>query len=239
MRDAAHKQSAAAVIVAGGTGERFGRAGGKQLAVVAGAPVIAHTLRAFLDATSVDTVVLVCHPDRVGEFESVLAAMNTDVPRQVVAGGSTRQESVRNGLAALDESASTVVIHDGARPLVTRETIDSAIAALESWECDGVVIGHPSFDTLKHVDSNRITGTPDRARYWTVQTPQVFRLPVLLRAHDEAARDSYSGTDDASLLERQGNDVRVLEGPRENIKVTVPEDLAFIEAVLRSREDSA
>jgi 2-C-methyl-D-erythritol 4-phosphate cytidylyltransferase len=238
VSESSNSALAAAVVVAGGTGERFGDVAGKQLAVVEGAPVLAYALRAFMDCEVISEIVVVVHPDRVFEFTRALASagVNTD-DLTISAGGETRQRSVANGLSALVGQHEVVVVHDGARPMVTVETITAAVSTIDSKRCDGVVVGHPSFDTLKLVDGDRITDTPDRSSYWVVQTPQAFRLEMLRAAHDSAENDGYLGTDDASLVERLGGDVRVLEGPRENIKVTVPADLGFVEAVVRSRNN--
>ncbi len=230
--------SVAAVIVAGGTGERFGDPGGKQLASAAGEPVLARTIDAFTACDLISEIIVAVHPDRISEFQGALRSSGVAMDSiLVIAGGETRQQSVANGLAAIKGAHRIVAVHDGARPVVSADLIERAIHAIESKQCDGVVVGHPSFDTLKLVDDDRIVDTPDRSRYWVVQTPQVFLVDVLRAAHAAAVTDGYQGTDDASLVERNGGDVRVLEGPRENIKVTVPADLGFVEAILRSRED--
>jgi 2-C-methyl-D-erythritol 4-phosphate cytidylyltransferase len=228
-----------AVVVASGAGSRFGRGEGKQLAELAGIPMVGHAMLALERCADVDEVVLVCHPDAVAEFSAqvVVALALTKVSR-VVPGGDTRQESVAAGLRAVSEDASIVAVHDGARPLVTESIFTEAIAALRGdGSADGVVVGHPAVDTLKTVDADRtVTGTPDRASLWVAQTPQVFRTRVLRRAHEAAEASGFVGTDDASLVERAGGVVRMVEGPRHNIKVTVPEDLVFAAALLAVRE---
>lgn len=228
----------AAVIVAGGSGERSGLDGGKQLATVAGAPVLYHTLAAFAACDSVDAIIVVVHPDRVNEYlEIAIAPLGSAKVRAVVPGGSTRQESVRAGLAAVPEVAVVIAVHDGARPLVDAPVIDAAIAALVSdSSIDGVVLGHPSYDTLKIVDeSGRVIGTADRRAFWAAQTPQVFRASALRSAYERARTLGYEGTDDASLVEADGGVLRMLEGPRDNIKVTVPGDLPIVELILAAR----
>lgn len=229
----------AAVIAAGGSGERFGHAAGKQLAVVAGLPVLTHTLLAFERCDSVDAVVVVTHPDRVEEYRRV-AIEGAGVTKvvAVVAGGATRIQSVRAGLVALPEGVDLVAIHDGARAAVTPETIAAAFAALAGHDgVDGVVVGYPAVDTIKEVDPDgRVTSTPDRTRFWNAQTPQVFRPSALSRAYWRAGIAGFEGTDDASLVEAVGGTVLMVEGPRSNLKVTVPEDLAMLEALLLARE---
>ncbi|NTW28415.1 MAG: 2-C-methyl-D-erythritol 4-phosphate cytidylyltransferase [Coriobacteriia bacterium] len=233
--DVGHVRTAA-VIVAGGNGERFGSASGKQLAVLLGRPMLGWTAEAFDAAPGVDLIVLVAHPGRVADYRAALDALGLQTPLVVTGGGETRQESVANGLAAVPGTAEIVLVHDGARPLVTSDLIGRLLETLETApEAAGVVVGYPSVDTLKLVEGQRVLSTPDRARFWAVQTPQVFRLEALKVAFARASADGFLGTDDASLVERLGGLVLLFEGPRDNIKVTVPEDLALVEAILARR----
>ncbi|TDB38493.1 MAG: 2-C-methyl-D-erythritol 4-phosphate cytidylyltransferase [Actinobacteria bacterium] len=226
--------SVAAVIVAGGVGERFGRAGGKQLASVVGAPILAHTLAAFERAASVDEVIVVVHPERVGDYTVHIAGF--DKVTGIVAGGDTRQASVAAGLEVLPASADVVIVHDGARPLVPSAMIDATVAALHGSGADGVVLGHPSYDTIKRVDGDGfVTATEDRSALWVAQTPQVFRATTLRTAYALAEENGFLGTDDSSLVERNGGRILMLLGPRDNVKVTVPEDILLVERVLESR----
>lgn len=228
--------SVVAIIVAGGTGERFGRAGGKQLAPLAGATVVTHTIGVFDACPAVNAIVVVTHPDAVASLGEAIARSTHVIA--VVAGGATRQDSVAAGLAALPDDASTVVVHDGARPLVTGETIIAALGALDEG-VDGCVVGHPAYDTIKSVDDDGlVTATLDRSCLWVAQTPQVFRASTLRDAHDRARADGFLGTDDASLVERAGGRIRMVAGPRDNIKVTVAGDLVIAEAILRARGES-
>jgi 2-C-methyl-D-erythritol 4-phosphate cytidylyltransferase len=232
----------AAVIVAGGVGERFGDPRGKQLAPVGGLPVLAHTLRAFERCDVVDAIVVVTHPDRVETYRAeAVGPSGAGKVIAVVPGGATRTASVAAGLAALPRSCVAVAVHDGARAAVTPETIAAGFAALYADPLlDGVVVGHPALDTIKEADPDgRVISTPDRSRLWVAQTPQTFRLQSLLRAHATARRDGFEGTDDASLVERCGGTVSMLEGPRWNIKVTRPEDLPVLSALLRERGEVA
>jgi 2-C-methyl-D-erythritol 4-phosphate cytidylyltransferase len=227
--------TACAIIVAGGQAERFGATSGKQLAVVGGRTVLG------LDAAShVSHLVVVCHPQRIEEYTRLAVDPSvTRTPFTVVGGGSTRQESVANGLAAVPAPYDFIAVHDGARPLVTSALIDGSIAELQRLpEAAGVVVGHPSYDTLKLTEDTRVLETPDRCRYWVAQTPQVFRAAVLRKAYSAAAETGLTGTDDASLVEAIGGPVYLYEGPRENIKVTVPGDLAFVAAVLGMRGEA-
>lgn len=226
----------AAIVVAGGSGERFGAQGGKQLAELQGRPVVAHSVVAVASARSVAEVIVVCHPDRVEEYRDALSGLAVDASLDFVAGGDTRQASVAAGLAALPADTAVVAIHDGARPLVPHALTERAIEALaQDPALAGVVVGHASSDTIKLTDGELIIETPDRARLWAVQTPQVFRVEPLRRAFAAAEHDGFLGTDDASLVERIGEQVRLIEGPADNIKVTRPEDIAIAEAVLAWR----
>jgi 2-C-methyl-D-erythritol 4-phosphate cytidylyltransferase/2-C-methyl-D-erythritol 2,4-cyclodiphosphate synthase len=224
----------AAVIVAGGSGERLGLPGGKQLARVAGLPVLAHTLRAFDACEDVDAAIIVTHPERVDEYHAEVVGPASRKVLAVVAGGDTRQASVACGLRAVPPDADIIVVHDGARPLVTPEVVSAAIRALLADPgLDGVVVGHPSYDTLKIVDGDaRVVGTADRRAFWSAQTPQVFRADVLRGAYERAESLGIEGTDDAAIVEAAGGRVAMLRGPRDNVKVTVPEDLRFVERAL-------
>ncbi len=189
-----------------------------------------------LDACELDTIVVVCHPDRVAEYRAQAVdplALATSVV--FARGGESRQESVASGLASLPEGIEIVIVHDGARPLLRPETALGALAMLRSApDADGVIVGHPSVDTLKIVEAGRIVETADRSVLWAVQTPQIFRVSALRAAHEASLRDGFAATDDSALVERCGGIVRVFEGPRDNIKITVPEDRAFAEGVLHA-----
>lgn len=222
-----------AIIAAAGSGERFGRPGGKQLAPLAGATVVEHAVRPLLACERVDGVVVVTREEDV----PVLAGLFAGAPKifGVVAGGETRQDSVREGLAALPPHVDVVVVHDGARPLITAETVEVVLEALGPG-VDAAVVGHPSVDTVKSVDEDGfVLRTEDRQRLWLVQTPQAFRVGALSAALERAAAVGAVATDDAALVESVGGRVRVVAGPRDNIKVTMPEDLAVAEALLASR----
>jgi len=128
-----------------------------------------------------------------------------------------------------------VILHDGARPLVSPDLIDHTINILKgNIDCDGAVVAHPAVDTLKVVEDGVIVGTPDRRVFWNAQTPQVFRAGIYRRAHASALSDGFVGTDDSSLIERLGGRVLVVEGKRDNIKLTVPEDYSMLTAAVRS-----
>lgn len=226
-----------AIIVAGGDGVRAGLEGGKQLAVVAGRPVVGHTIAAFEACEAIDSIVVVVHPLRVTEYAAAVDRLGAEKVEAIVAGGDTRQDSVSSGLSASPDTADIIVVHDGARPLVTPELIELAVSSLfDDTSTDGVVVGHPSYDTVKSSDDEGfVVRTEDRERLWLAQTPQVFRATALRAAYALASSDGFCGTDDASVVEHAGGRIRLLLGPRDNMKVTVPEDLVVVERLLLER----
>lgn len=241
-----------AVIVAGGSGQRFGNPEGKQLIVIADKPLLAWTLEAFDAARRVDHIVVVCPPDRELHVRDEVLAHNTfETPITFAPSGVERQDSTRNGLNAVPAGFDIIAVHDGARPLILPETIDGAIEALVSADrgaagrgasteaehaFDGVVCGQPAVDTLKIVDEQGVfVETPKRSSYWAVQTPQVFWVEALRRAYAWADETGFVGTDDSSLVEGMGGRVRGFDALRDNLKVTLPEDVPPVEAVLRAR----
>ncbi len=233
-----HPRDLGVIVVAAGSGERFGRPEGKALVPVAGRPLVAWSLLAADSAPSVAEIVVVTRARDLEEVERLANGLPLVSPVTVVAGGATRQESVRRGLAVLDRRLSLVAVHDGARPLVTSEAFERLAARLRSdLGLAGLVAGCPSVDTLKVVGAGgQIVRTPDRSKYWCVQTPQAFRSEDLRRAHGSAAAEGFEGTDDASLVERFGLKVAVAQVLRANGKLTYPEDLVPIEAQLEARE---
>lgn len=228
----------AALIMAGGTGERFGRPGGKQLAPLHGRPVLSWSLSAFEGVVEVGLIIVVCPEDREAEYRSeAVHAAARGTPVRLAASGPTRQQSVANGLALLPEETEIVIVHDGARPLVTPKLIAAALVSFGESGADGLVVGYPSSDTLKVVEDGEVIHTPDRSPYWAVQTPQIFTRAALVRAHETALEREWAVTDDASLVERCGGRVVVFEGPRDNIKITSAEDLQIADAALQFRAD--
>ena len=231
------KASAAAVIMAGGSGERFGNPGGKQLFNILGKPILTWSIEAFDAAPDVAQIVVVCPDDRIEEYKSVAVDPYLFVtPIVFASSGDIRQESAMNGVDAVDPEYEIIAVHDGARPLITLDLINRSINLLKGNEdVDGVVVGHPAVDTLKVVDERNIVGTPDRNMFWVAQTPQVFRSTILRRAYSTAMFEGFVGTDDSSLVERMGGVVLMINGPRDNIKVTVPEDVGPAIAALSAR----
>lgn len=228
--------NAYAVIPAAGSGSRMGTTVKKQYLQIDGLPVLAHTLKVFENSPLVNGVVLVvgeqelewCRQEIVQQygFNKVLA---------VVPGGNHRQHSVYNGLLALDaQDEDIVIVHDGARPLFTNDILEKAIQA--TLEKQAAVVAVPVKDTIKVVSSQRkVVNTPPRETLWAVQTPQVFNYRLLLNAYRHAEKNSFLGTDDASLIEYHGHGVFIVPGDYENIKITTPEDLLLAESILKRR----
>lgn len=219
------------VVPAAGSGQRMGGVR-KPFLELDGEPVLMHALRPFLADARVISVVVALSAADAAEPPAWLAGSDARV--RVVSGGDTRAESVRNGLSALPE-VDVVAVHDAARPLVTADVVARCIEIALAGE--GAVAGCPAVDTVKQVDEGgRIVDTPDRARLWYAHTPQVFPADMIRRAY---AMDLSGATDDASLVERMGEVVRMVDGGASNLKVTRAEDLPVAETLLRTRLGSA
>jgi 2-C-methyl-D-erythritol 2,4-cyclodiphosphate synthase/2-C-methyl-D-erythritol 4-phosphate cytidylyltransferase len=198
-----------------------------------GDPVLLHSLRAFQQSDAIDEIVVVTREDLVDRVRALVESRGIAKVTRVVPGGETRAESSRHGLAALGRDVAIVLVHDGARPLVRQELIARvASAAIE----DGAAIpGTVPVATIKEESNGRAAATLDRRRLREAQTPQGFRRDWLARAMAAAMRDSFDATDEASLLERVGCPVRIVDGDRSNLKITVIEDLAVAEALAGGR----
>jgi 2-C-methyl-D-erythritol 4-phosphate cytidylyltransferase len=214
-----------AIILAAGQGERMGGID-KLLTLVHGRPLIFYSLAAFASSPEIDELVVVASAENRARIEAVLAEMAR--PVTLVLGGSRRRDSVRAGLDALPD-CEYVVVHDGARPLVTPALIEAALAGAR--ETGAALCAVPVADTLKRGDdAGLVYSTVSREKLWQAQTPQAFSRDVLLRAH--GATD-IEATDDAALVELMDAPVRLVQGSVRNVKVTTPEDLDLVEALLR------
>ena len=198
-------------------------------------------LQAFDAVSCVGKIVIVCPEARCEEYRSLaVEPYGLVTPVEFVPSGSIRQESALHGVEAVAQDFPIVAMHDGARPLILPETIMHAINVLKgTLDADGVVCGHPAIDTLKVVEGTSVVGTPDRSLFWIAQTPQVFHSDVLLEAHRAALQEGYVGTDDSSLVERIGGKIVLVDCPRDNMKLTVPEDLPAVSALLHARYGEA
>lgn len=220
-----------AIIPSAGRGERFGRGFNKVLAEVAGKPIIARTIGVFQASSLIDEVILVCGKGETGACEDIVRRFGFDKVAAVIEGGEHRQDSVRNGLLRIRPEAEIIVIHDGARPLVTEHIIAESVSAARLY--GAAITAHPITDTVKSSDADEfVMTTLDRNELYTVQTPQTFRREVILDAHEKAKADGVYATDDAALVERIGGKVKLTAGSPDNIKVTTPRDLEIVAAKL-------
>ena len=219
--------SVSAVIVAAGRSSRMGGVD-KTFAPLLGAPLIAHTVERFEAHPRISEIALVLAAESVERGRKLAAARGWRKVTQVCAGGARRQDSVYTGLTAL-APCELALVHDGARPCLDAATLERGIRA--AAEHGAAVAGIPVKDTIKRVSPELvIEETPERARLWAAQTPQVFRCGLLLEAHRRSEGDF---TDDAAMVEALGHPVRMFEGTYENIKVTTPGDLVIAETFLR------
>ena len=220
-----------AIIPAGGLGKRMGSSSPKQFLHLGGIPVLMHTLGFFERASSVDRIIVVL-PDRDIQSCKDMLEQGCSKLARIVPGGKERQDSVRNGLAALEDDIDLVVVHDAVRPFISDELINLTVA--ECIECGAVSVGMPVKDTIKLTDSqDRVKSTLERNNLWLTQTPQAFKRQILDEAYRQAYADGFLGTDDAVLVERIGYPVKMIPGSYKNIKITTPEDLAYGEFMLK------
>lgn len=216
-----------AVIVAAGSASRMGGID-KVMASLGGEPMIARTVRAFQSCDAIREIVVVTRQDLVCDIMHLCKDFSKVT--QVVAGGDTRQESVKNGLNALSSKVKLAAIHDGARPLVTNAVIDRTVRAGNTYGAAAPAI--PVKDTVKTVQGGVVLETPERSKLQAVQTPQVFDVDLLAGALAKAEKEDYQVTDDCSAVEHLGFTVKIVEGDERNIKVTTPMDLKIAQLLL-------
>jgi 2-C-methyl-D-erythritol 4-phosphate cytidylyltransferase len=223
-----------AIVAAAGYGRRMGGGQSKQLILLNGMPVIARSLRSIAACPQVDQLIIVTAPEQMTTLEALAAGLDLCKPFQVIAGGSERQYSVANALKAVPTDAEIILVHDGARPLVRPEQVGAVIDAARVFRAAGLAA--PVKDTIKTVNADGFAvETPDRNCLWAIHTPQAFAADLLRQAYAQAAADRYLGTDDASLVERIGVFIKLVNGGYENIKITTSEDVWVAEALLARR----
>ena len=216
-----------AVIVAAGSASRMGGID-KVMAPLGGEPMIVRTVRQFQQSDAIREIVVVTRPDLIVPIMDLCHGF--DKVKAVVAGGSSREESVHMGLNTLSKKCKLVAVQDGARPLVTWQVIDRVVRAANRYGAAAPAV--PVKDTVKVVQGGMVDHTPDRSHLRAVQTPQVFDYDLLRGALAEAGRKKWSITDDCSAVERMGMKVRIVEGDERNIKITTPMDLKIAELLL-------
>lgn len=236
------KADCAAIILAGGRGKRLNDGSknhkkiSKQLLKMSGKPVLTWSMDSFDAVPEIGAIIVVCPEEQFQEYiETVVDPFAFQTPIVMAPAGDTRQESAFHGLDMVPDKFDYVMIHDGARPLVPPTVIKHIYSVLKgNPDIDGAVCAHPCIDTLKVVEDGKIVGTPDRSAFWLAQTPQIFKRETYTEAHRAALSDGFVGSDDASLIERIGGKVKVVEGKRNNVKLTVPEDYLILASVLQA-----
>jgi 2-C-methyl-D-erythritol 4-phosphate cytidylyltransferase len=221
------------IILSAGKGNRMKAKINKQFLMLQNKPVIAYALEAFEQCDEIDEIIVVVASDELEYFNTnILHKFDFCKVKEVVAGGQERQQSAYNGLKSVSQDSEIILIHDGARPFVSQQTIIDCIN--EAKICGAASAGMPSKDTIKLVDQNGIvTSTPPRDRVWQTQTPQAFKRALIIEAHEIARHKQITATDDAMLIEMLGYPVKMVTATYENIKITTPEDLSLGEQLIK------
>ncbi|MDO8643921.1 MAG: 2-C-methyl-D-erythritol 4-phosphate cytidylyltransferase [bacterium] len=223
-----------AIVPAAGLGLRMGKKEPKQFLLLKGRPILQWTLQALEASPLIEGICLVVSPDRVEKIKKDLLEDSLKV-QWVVAGGKERQDSVRNGFREIP-ACDLVLIHDAVRPLISPKFIESIIK--KASETGAAIPGLPVRETLKEgSDKNEVIRTVDRKKFWSIQTPQVFRYEVFKEAVEKSEKDSFLGTDESMLVERIGKKVSLVPGSSYNIKITTPEDLVVAEGLIDAYRD--
>jgi 2-C-methyl-D-erythritol 4-phosphate cytidylyltransferase len=223
----------AAIVAAAGSGDRLGSDSPKALVKLAGRPLVVWSIAALAASNTVERLVIAAPAGCEAEMAALAKQTAAELPTEVVTGGSSRSQSVANGLDAVRD-ATVVVVHDAARPLVTADLVDRGVSQLEHWGCDAAIVAARATDTIKEAGpGGRVTATLERSSLWIVQTPQTFRAEALRKSMGVAELDR--AYDDAQLVEAIGGDVRIVEGSRDNLKITTAFDLRVAELLLAER----
>ena len=230
------KYYTSAVILAAGSSTRMGGDSTKQFIELCGMPVVARTVIEFERSPLIDEIIVVAKEDEIEKYNGFAEKYGITKPFSVIAGGETRQESARCGVDAVNDKSKFIAIHDAARCLITQDMIYKACHG--AYLHGAAILAVRAVDTVKIGDKSAfIEETPDRKLAWQAQTPQVFKVNAFRAATYIARDEKFEGTDDASLLEHIRIPVKLVEGSRENIKVTEPMDIYFAEAILKARSD--
>ena len=216
-----------AIIVAGGKGKRMHKRINKLFLLLNKEPIIFHTLNTFQNCKNIDKIILVIRPEDKNKFQSIIKSNKFNKVEKVVDGGIERQDSVYNGIKAIDKAGNEdiILIHNAVNPFVDEATINNCISATKKY--GAAVVGFPAKDTIKVVDEGFVRQTIDRKLLWQGQTPQAMKYFLAKKAFERAYKERFYGTDDVSLVERLGGSVKIVYCPRENIKITDPYDLAY------------
>ncbi len=223
----------AAVVVAAGSSTRMGR--DKLMLELAGVPVVIHTLRELDLCSQIHEIIVVTREDLMVPISKLCAEFALKKVCKIVVGGSTRAQSVYNGVLEVSKQTQLIAIHDGARPLVSQDVLREVIAV--AAKCNAAAPAVPVKDTIKCAENGIVTDTPERAKLYAVQTPQVFEADVIRAALYKAIEENLPITDDCSAVELLGMKVTLTQGSDENIKITTPADLVLAEALLAWRNE--
>lgn len=227
----------ALIVVAAGGGQRLGQSIEKPYIELEGRPLVWHCLKTLDVPGLFHQRIVVVAPGSEGRFRGdIMARFPLEHAVEIVAGGESRQESVYRGLAAVSDDNDLVVIHDGARPLIDEDTVRATFGACQG--VDGALVALPVHDALKRVEGDLAVEDVARAGLWRAQTPQTFWTKVIRGAHEAARAEGLEALDDAALVTRRGGRVRVIQGTKINLKITVPEDLRLAALLLRVRQTS-
>jgi 2-C-methyl-D-erythritol 4-phosphate cytidylyltransferase/2-C-methyl-D-erythritol 2,4-cyclodiphosphate synthase len=223
------------IIPAGGSGKRLKSRVAKQYLLLNQVPILIHTLQVFQKSKMIDDIVLVLPPDDLASVrQELIDKYELTKVKFIVAGGVERQDSVRNGLAVLEGKCDFVLIHDAVRPLITEKMIRQVVVAAKAT--GAASLGVKAKDTIKETGKDDIVGvTIPRSNLWLTQTPQAFKFEIIKKAYKKAYDEKFYGTDDASLVERMGLKVKMIAGSYDNIKITTPEDLVMVGALLKNK----
>lgn len=231
MIKADHKT--AAIVAAAGMGTRMGAGISKQRMLLGGKTILAHVVERLCASEMISECIVVVPAGELALYQDLIRQLRNEeaVPIQCVEGGENRMASIRRGLERLSEDVALVLIHDGARPFVSLDTIQACV--VKAAETGAAVAAVPAKDTIKVAASDGVVeSTPDRSRLFLVQTPQVFRRDWLEQAHRLAEENGWDATDDSALIERLGHRVYLVKGGYFNLKITTPEDMVMAEAIL-------
>lgn len=223
----------AAIIVAGGSGKRMGGTVKKQFIKLQGKEVLAHTIEKFNQLEEVEEIIVVVGEEDIYKVKKeIVERYEFNKVSKVVAGGQERQDSVYNGLMAMNDKIEYVMIHDGARPFISKEILKRVIE--ETMEYKATIVAVPVKDTIKVINTTtqKVEDTPKREKLWAVQTPQSFERKLLEEAYKMAKKKELQVTDDSMIVEAYGEKVHVVLGEYTNIKITTPEDLIIGESIL-------
>ncbi len=218
-----------ALIVAGGSGKRFGSGTPKQFLNINGKPILMHTIEAFYNADNTTDIIITLPKEQISYWERLCILHGFVIKHRIVEGGDTRTMSVKNGLSVIENHESVVSIHDGVRPFISEKIIDNcySVAALNGAAVPAVKV----VDTIRHIDpATGLSKTLNRDNLVAVQTPQTFRTNEIISAYNKISSDGF--TDDASVYEKTGRHVTLVEGDVKNIKITHPTDIIIAETIL-------